>query len=128
MTDLFGVAGLELLTRVTAARGLRGLSDSLRRVMDTLEFEIDVFANLVRARLSTDPGYTAVQTIPRTCTRCSAMPVSASSPMDYYCVGQVLVVEAEFTRLDQLLEGREDGRNHRQHLGLVTCFGHDVTP
>jgi transposase len=63
MTDLFGVAGLELLTRVALPGVYRGRIDSLRRVMDTLEFEIDVFANLTRARLSADPGYTAVQTI-----------------------------------------------------------------
>lgn len=37
---------------------------SLRRVMDLLDFEIDIFAGLARGRLAKDPGFTAVQTIP----------------------------------------------------------------
>ena len=64
MTDLFGVAGLQLLKRVELPGVYRGRIDSLRRVMDTLEFETDLFAKLARARLSTDPGYTTLQTIP----------------------------------------------------------------
>jgi transposase len=64
MTDLFGVAGADLLKRVELPGVYRGRIDSLRRVMDTLEFEIEVFTRLTRARLSADPGYTALQTIP----------------------------------------------------------------
>ena len=52
MTDLFGVAGVDLLTRVELPGVYRGRIDSLRRVMDTLEFEIDVFTRLLRTRLS----------------------------------------------------------------------------
>lgn len=37
---------------------------SLRRLIEALDFEIDLFAGLVRARLAQDPGYRAVQTIP----------------------------------------------------------------
>jgi transposase len=37
---------------------------SLRRVMDDLDFEIDLFAGLVRGRLARDPGSTAVHQIP----------------------------------------------------------------
>jgi transposase len=64
MSDLFGLAGTELLNRVTLPGVYRGRIDSLRRLMEILDFEIDVFAGIVRARLSADPGYTAVQTIP----------------------------------------------------------------
>ena len=64
MSDLFGVAGLQLLKRVELPRAYRGRVDSLRRLMDTLEFELDVFTRIIRARLATDPGYTALQTIP----------------------------------------------------------------
>jgi hypothetical protein len=37
---------------------------SLRRLLEDLEFEIDLFSNLVKGRLRTDPGYVAVQQIP----------------------------------------------------------------
>jgi transposase len=64
MTDLFGVAGLELLNRVELPGVYRGRIDSLRRLMDALEFELDVFTGIVRARLSADAGYVALQAIP----------------------------------------------------------------
>jgi transposase len=37
---------------------------SLRRLMDDLDFEINVFAGIIRGRLAQEPGYTAVQKIP----------------------------------------------------------------
>jgi len=37
---------------------------SLRRLMDDLEDEIDLFERLTRGRLAADPGYTAVQQLP----------------------------------------------------------------
>jgi transposase len=37
---------------------------SLRRLIDDLDVEIDLFARLIRGRLVADPGYRAVQTIP----------------------------------------------------------------
>jgi transposase len=64
MSDLFGVAGLKLLERVELPAVYRGRIDSLHRVMDTLEFEIEVYTKMVRTRLAADPGYTALQTIP----------------------------------------------------------------
>src|SRR3979411_796808 len=64
MTDLFGVAGIDLLTRVELPGVYRGRIDSLRRVMDTLECELEVVTGIVRERLSADPGYVAVRTIP----------------------------------------------------------------
>lgn len=64
MTDLFGVAGTDLLNRVQLPGVYRGRIDSLRRMMETIEFEIDVYSGLLRGRLTADPGYTALQTIP----------------------------------------------------------------
>ncbi len=84
LTDLFGVAGTEMLDRLRgqlpapyAAR-----IASLRRVMESLEFEIDLFTNLVGGRLAKDPGYVALQQIPasgRCWPRCSS-PRSVTSP------------------------------------------------
>jgi transposase len=68
MSDLFGVGGTRLLDalcsdgRLPAPYAAR--IASLRRVMDTLDFETDVFDKLARGRLAKDPGYRAVQTIP----------------------------------------------------------------
>ena len=72
MSDLFGLEGTALLDDLRARGALpapyAARIASLRRVMGTLDFEIDVFANLVRGRLSTDvdlaPAYAAVRTIP----------------------------------------------------------------
>ena len=64
MSDLFGVGGTELLDRLELPKPYAARIASLRRVMDTLDFEIDIFAGLARGGLSRDPGYTAVQTIP----------------------------------------------------------------
>jgi transposase len=64
MSDLFGVAGTDLLDRLTLPAAYTARINSLRRVMDLLDFEIDVFANLVKGRLARDPGYVAVQVLP----------------------------------------------------------------
>jgi len=64
MSDLFGVAGTALLDGLRLPAPYAARIASLRRVMEGLDFEADLFAGLVRARLARDPGYTAVQTIP----------------------------------------------------------------
>ena len=64
MSDLFGVGGIALLERLSLPSGYAARIASLRRVIDGLDFEIEVFGKLVRGRLAADPGYTAVQTIP----------------------------------------------------------------
>jgi len=64
MSDLFGVAGTALLDGLVLPAPYAARIGSLRRVMDLLDFEIDLFAGMVRGRLATDPGYAAVQTIP----------------------------------------------------------------
>jgi len=64
MSDLFGMAGTALLDGLDLPAAYAARIASLRRVMELLDFEIDVFARLVRARLLADPGYTTLQTIP----------------------------------------------------------------
>jgi len=64
MTDLFGLAGTQLLDRLELAAPYAARIDSLRRIISVLDFEIDAFAGQVRARLVLDPGYQAVKTIP----------------------------------------------------------------
>jgi transposase len=64
MSDLFGVAGTGLLDRLALPAAYTARINSLRRIMDLLDFEIDVFAKLAKNRLAADPGYTAVQIIP----------------------------------------------------------------
>jgi len=64
MTDLFGVSGLELLDRLDLPAPYAARVGSLRRLLDDLDFEIDLFARLARGRLAADPGYRAVQEIP----------------------------------------------------------------
>jgi transposase len=64
MTDLFGLEGGELLKTVTLPPGARARIDSARRMIGMLDWEVELFTNLVAGRLRTDPGYRAVQAIP----------------------------------------------------------------
>ena len=64
MSDLFGLAGNELLDGLDLPVPYAARIASLRRLIENLEFEVDLFAGIVRGRLAHDPGYAAVQTIP----------------------------------------------------------------
>jgi transposase len=64
MTDLFGAAGLALLDRVTLPATSRARINSACRLLDQLDFEIDVFTRLATSQLRPDPGFRAVQTLP----------------------------------------------------------------
>src|SRR5436190_13833537 len=64
MSDLFTDAGTALLERFDAPAPFLARVGSLRRLIDDLDVEIDLFARLVRGRLVADPGYRAVQQIP----------------------------------------------------------------
>jgi len=64
MTDLFGLEGNDLLDRLRLPAPYAARIASLRRLLEDLEFEIDLFAGLARGRLARDPGYLAVQQIP----------------------------------------------------------------
>ena len=64
MSDLFGLAGTELLDRLDLPVPYAARIASLRRLLDDLDFEISLFAGMVRGRMAQEPGYTAVQNIP----------------------------------------------------------------
>jgi transposase len=64
MSDLFGVAGQDLLASVRLTPESRARVDSALRVITGLDFEIELFGKLVAGRLRTDPGYLAIQAIP----------------------------------------------------------------
>jgi transposase len=68
LADLFGVQGNQLLDRLTTngvlPKPFAARVASQRRVLEALDFEIDLFTNLAQGRLARDPGFTAVQQIP----------------------------------------------------------------
>ena len=100
MRDLFGVAGTDLLDRPSWPRPYAARIASLRRLMDLLEFEIDVFTGRSRSPTAADPGYSAVQTMP------------GIGPI----LGTVFVAEigdvTRFARPAAVLLGRDDPKHH----------------
>lgn len=64
MSDLFGLDGDRLLDRAPITGPYAARVQSLRRLLDDLEDEIELFARLTRNRLVADPGYTALQQLP----------------------------------------------------------------
>jgi transposase len=64
VSDLFGVAGLALLDRVGLPAASRARVNSGCRLLDQLDFEIDVFTRLATSQLRADPSFGAVQMLP----------------------------------------------------------------
>jgi hypothetical protein len=64
MSDLFGLGGQQLLQRVELPPACRARVGSATRVLQCLDFEIEVFTNLMTGRLRGHRGYTAIQVIP----------------------------------------------------------------
>ena len=64
MSDLFGLEGTELLQRINLPGPYGARVQSLQRLIEDLEEEIDLFARLARGKLVADPGYVAVQQLP----------------------------------------------------------------
>jgi transposase len=64
MSDLFGLGGKQLLQRVELPLAFRARIGSATRVLECLDFEVEVFTNLVTGRLRGHRGYTAIQVIP----------------------------------------------------------------
>lgn len=64
MSDLFGVGGRELLSKARLAPESRARVDSAMRLIEGLDFEVDLFAKLIAGRLREHPGYRAIQAIP----------------------------------------------------------------
>jgi transposase len=64
MSDLFSIPGNDLLDRVALPGPYAARMQSLRRLIDDLDEEIDLFQRLTRGRLVANPGYTALQQLP----------------------------------------------------------------
>jgi transposase len=64
MSDLFGLEGTQLLDHLAVPAPYGARVQSLQRLIEDLEDEIDLFARLARGRLVADPGYVAVQQLP----------------------------------------------------------------
>jgi len=64
MSDLFGPAGQDLLARCPLPGPYGARVQSLLRLIEALEGEIDLFSGLARGRLAGNADYVAVQQIP----------------------------------------------------------------
>ena len=64
MSDLFSDRGLQLLAAMDAPAPYVARIQSLQRLIDALDVEVDSFTRLAKGRLIADQGYRAVQTIP----------------------------------------------------------------
>jgi transposase len=62
--DLFGPTGRTELAAAPLDRAYRARVNAYRRIVDTLDTEIDLAGGWIAARLATDPGYRAIQQIP----------------------------------------------------------------
>jgi transposase len=63
MSDLFGAGGRQLLDELALPAVYAGRVASLRRLIDSFDFEVDIYTRMLSARLGGHAGYTAVQTI-----------------------------------------------------------------
>ena len=63
MSDLFGVAGRQLLDDLRLDPAYHARIVSLRRLIEALDFEIDIVARRTAVKLAADAGYRAVQAI-----------------------------------------------------------------
>jgi transposase len=64
VSDLFGVGGSKLLDQLGLDAPYAARVGSLRRIIDLLDFEIDVVSKRVAAQLSGHDGYQAIQAVP----------------------------------------------------------------
>jgi transposase len=63
MSDLFGVAGTDLLDQLRLEPQYAARIRSLRHILDVLDFEIEFFAKMIAAQLVNHPGYRAIQAL-----------------------------------------------------------------
>jgi transposase len=64
VSDLFGLTGTQLLDQLRLAPAYQHRMESLRRLLEVFDAEIDAVSKVTAARLGPDLGYAAVQTIP----------------------------------------------------------------
>lgn len=63
MTDLFGVAGAQLLDELQLAKAFQTRIVSLRKLIGMYDLEIDVFGKMIGSQLVGDRGFKAIQAI-----------------------------------------------------------------
>lgn len=63
MTDLFGVAGQQMLDDLHLDPAYNARVVSLRRLIEAFDFEIDIVARRTATKLASHPGYRAIQAI-----------------------------------------------------------------
>jgi transposase len=64
VSDVFGVRGRALLDQAPLDPAFRARVNSLCRMVEAFDFEIDTITGLITRKLAKDPGYLAIQTIP----------------------------------------------------------------
>src|SRR4051794_4440867 len=64
MSDLFGVAGSDLLARLELPAACRARVDSAGRILACLDGEIEAFSAQIGTQLRDDAGYRVLQTLP----------------------------------------------------------------
>ncbi|HET7385596.1 MAG TPA: IS110 family transposase [Nocardioidaceae bacterium] len=64
LSDLFGIEGSQLLDRVALPAPYAARVQSLRRLIDDLQDEVDRFTQLSQGRLAGEPGFVALQQLP----------------------------------------------------------------
>jgi transposase len=116
MSDLFGVGGRELLDGLALPGVYAGRIASLRRLIDSFDFEIDIYTRMLAARLRGHAGYTAVQAIDGVGPAFAAVFVAE--------IGDV----HRFTRAEQLCAWAGLTPRHREsdtkvHRGRITKQG-----
>lgn len=116
MSDLFGLQGSQLLDRLQLPGPYAARIGSLRRLIDSLDFEIDLFTGIVAGRLHRHPGYAAVQTIPGIGSTLAAVFVAE--------IGDI----GRFSRPEQLtcwagLTPKHHESDTRVHRGRITKQG-----
>jgi transposase len=101
MSDLFGVGGTELLDGLDLPKVYAARVASLRRVIDLLDFEIDVAAGLIRGRITQDgdlaAGHRALQTIPGIGPTLAAVFLAEIGDVHRFCTAAKLACWAGLT-------------------------------
>jgi transposase len=64
VSDVFGIRGQQLLHKAPLDGAYRARVNSLLRLIDAYDFEIELAGRLVAQRLADDPGYRVIQQIP----------------------------------------------------------------
>jgi transposase len=129
MSDLFGLAGTDLLDALELPAPYAARVASLRRLMEDLDFEIDLFAGLARVRLARDPGYTAMQKIPGIGPILGAVLVAEIGDVTRFARPEQLTCWAGLTpKHHESSRPRAPRADHQTRLPAGPLGGHRVGP